>query len=147
MKNQAGLRRICVICLLAMIVMFIVHVQVLVMFNQREMTVQGNDSGSSARMEIDVRGSSTSSWLKRDFTLTDERKADLTGQTIDGTLYNNSGDAIREWTLRINITTSAGTGKDTRTGWWERRSPWKRASWRWRTCTTRWSASAFTRNP
>ena len=91
------------ICFIAMMVMLIVHVQTLVMFNQREMTVQGNDSGSPAHMEIDSRQSSTSSWLKRNYLLANKQKVDLTGQTIDGTLYNNSGDTVREWGLRINI--------------------------------------------
>ena len=104
MKDQAGLKRICIICLIAMLVMFIVHVQVLVMFNQRELTVQGKDSASIVYMEIDDRENATSRWLKRDYPLTEERTVDLYGQTIDGVLYNNSGDTVREWGLRINIT-------------------------------------------
>lgn len=103
MKDQAWLRRICIICLVSTLVMFIVHVQVLVVFNQREQTVRGNDSSSSAYMDIDTRDSSTSSWLKRDFPLKEGETVDLTGQTIDATLYNKSGDTIREWGLRIDI--------------------------------------------
>ncbi len=44
MKDQAGLKRICIACFIAMMVMFVVHVQILVMFNRREVTVRGNDS-------------------------------------------------------------------------------------------------------
>ena len=54
------------ICFIAMLIMFIVHVQILVTFNQRKLTVQGKDSGSSAYMDIDAREGSTSSWQKRD---------------------------------------------------------------------------------
>ena len=83
--------------------MLIVHVQILVMFNQRELAVQGNDNSSNAYMEIDPRAGSTSRWEKRDYPLTEDRAVDLIGETIDGTLYNNSGDNIREWGLQINI--------------------------------------------
>jgi len=104
MRDQTVLRRITMICFIAMLIMFIVHVQILVTFNQRKLTVQGKDSGSSAYMDIDAREGSTSSWQKRDYPLTEERTVDLTGRTIDGTLFNNSGDTILEWGLRINIT-------------------------------------------
>ena len=104
MKDQAGLKRICIICFIAMLIMFVVHIQILVMFNQREVTVHGNDSDSNAYMAIDSRANATSKWQKRDFSLTEDRTVDLNGQTIDGTMYNNSGDTIKEWGLRINIT-------------------------------------------
>ena len=92
MKDQSGLRRISVICFVLMLVMFIVHVQVLVSFNRQEVNVHGEDSSRNAYMEINTRENSTSRWLKRDYPLTGDRTADLTGQTIDQTLYNNSGD-------------------------------------------------------
>ena len=103
MKDQVGLRRICLICLIAMLIMFIAHIQILVMFNQHILTVQGNDRGSNISMEIDPRESSTSRWQKRDFPLTEDRTVDLIGETIDGSLSNNSGDTMRDWQLRINI--------------------------------------------
>ena len=103
MKDQTVFRRITFICLIVMVVMFIVHVQILVTFNRQETNVHGNDSTSRAYMEIDPRSNSTSSWLKRDFALSADQTADLTGQTVDQTLYNNSGDTIRDWGLRINI--------------------------------------------
>ena len=73
------------------------------MFNRQELDVHGNDSSSKAYMEIDPRANSTSKWLKRDYPLAEDRTADLTGQTIDETLYNNSGDLIKDWGLQINI--------------------------------------------
>ena len=104
MKDQSFLRRISIILFVVMLVMFIVHVQILVHFNQQVITVHGNDSTGSAYMEINDRENSTSSWLKREFLMTDGRKVNLIGQTIDETLYNNSGDVIQEWGLRIDIT-------------------------------------------
>ena len=103
MKDQTGLRRISIVCFAVMLVMFVIHVQILTMFNRQEKTVHGNDSSSTAYMEIDPRSNSTSSWLKRDFPLAEEQQVDLIGQTIDMTLYNNSGDGIRDWGLRINV--------------------------------------------
>ena len=103
MKEQSFFRRISILCFIAMLIMFIVHVQLLVMFNRQELNVHGNSSGSKAYMEIDARANSTSKWLKRDFPLAEDRTVDLTGQTIDETLYNNSGDLIKDWGLRINI--------------------------------------------
>ncbi len=104
MKDQFFLRRISIVLFIVMLVMFIVHVQILVHFNRQVLTVHGNDSTSSSYMEINDRENSTSSWLKRDFPLTEENTVDLIGQTIDETLYNNSGDVIRDWSLQINIT-------------------------------------------
>ena len=39
MKDQAGLRRISIICFIVMLVMFVVHVQVLVTFNRQAVNV------------------------------------------------------------------------------------------------------------
>jgi len=104
MKDQAGLRRICIICFIAMLIMLVVHVQILVTFNRRSVSVHGNDSGNSAYMEIDPRSNSTSRWEKRDYPLTEDETVTLIGQTIDATLYNNSGNMVQEWGLRLNIT-------------------------------------------
>lgn len=104
MKDQSFLKRISIVLFVIMLVMFIVHVQILVHFNRQVITVHGNDRSGSSYMEINDRENSTSSWLKRDFPLTEESTVDLIGQTIDETLYNNSGDEIRDWGLRINIT-------------------------------------------
>ena len=103
MKDQTTLRRISIICFVVMLVMFVIHVQILVTFNQQEMSVHGNDSSQKAYMEIDSRGNSTSRWEKRDFPLTGDETVSLIGETIDQTLYNNSGDMIRDWSLRITI--------------------------------------------
>ena len=96
MKDQSFLKRISIVLFVIMLVMFIVHVQILVHFNRQVITVHGNDQSGSSYMEINDRENSTSSWLKRDFPLTEESTVDLIGQTIDETLYNNSGDEIRD---------------------------------------------------
>ena len=75
MKDQSFLRRISIILFVVMLVMFIVHVQILVHFNQQVITVHGNDSTGSAYMEINDRENSTSSWLKREFLMTDGRRS------------------------------------------------------------------------
>jgi hypothetical protein len=54
-------------------------------------------------MDIDPRSDSTSTWLKRSFAMGNS-VVDLTGQTIDGTLRNQSRDTLKDWELRINIT-------------------------------------------
>jgi len=104
MKDQSFLRRISIVLFVVMLVMFIVHVQVMVHFNRQVVTVHGNDSTGTSYMEINDRENSTSSWLKRGFQLTEDKTVDLIGQTIDETLYNNSGDVIQNWGLQINIT-------------------------------------------
>lgn len=101
-KDHSGLRRISIILFFVMLVVFVAHIQILALFNQRELGIHGN-SGGPTYMEIDARANSTSQWLKRDYPLTVDEKVDLIGQTVDGTLYNNSGDLIRDWGLRINI--------------------------------------------
>ena len=103
MKDQNRFKRISIICFIVMLVMFIVHVQILVTFNRKVLNVHGNDSSSPAYMDINTRGQSTSRWEKRDYPLTEDRTVTLFGETIDQTLYNNSGDSIRDWGLRINI--------------------------------------------
>ena len=104
MKDQSFLRRISIALFVVMLLMFIVHVQILVHFNRQVITVHGNDTSGSSYMEINDRENSTSSWLKRGFQLTEDKTVDLTGQTVDETLYNNSGDVIQNWGLQINIT-------------------------------------------
>ena len=103
MKDQNRLRRISIVLFVVMLVMFVVHVQILVNFNRQVLNVHGNDSSSKSYMEINDRDNSTSSWLKHGFRLTEGRTVNLTGQTVDETLYNNSGDVIQEWGLQINI--------------------------------------------
>ena len=103
MKDQNRFMRISIILFIVMLVMFVVHVQILVTFNRQVVNVHGNDSSGKSYMEINYRDNSTSSWLKRGFQLTEDKTVDLTGQTVDATLYNNSGDVIQEWGLQINI--------------------------------------------
>lgn len=102
-KDHNGLRRISIFLFFAALVLLVVHIQTLSMFNRKELAVHGNDKSSKTYMEIDSRANSTSKWLKRDFPLAEGQTVDLTGQTIDETLYNNSGDMIRDWLLRVNI--------------------------------------------
>lgn len=84
--------------------MLVVHLESLVRFNRHEMHIHGNDGSESVRMEIDARADSTSIWLKRSFQMDDGRQVDLIGQTIDGTLRNESANTIQDWELQINIT-------------------------------------------
>ena len=103
MFNQNRLKRLSAALFFLSLIMLVIHIEAMVRFNRHVTHVHGNDGTESARMEIDARADSTSNWLKRDFELDDGRVVDLTGQTIDGTLLNQSGDAIQDWTLQINI--------------------------------------------
>ena len=105
MSNQNRLWRLSVILFFLTLVMLVVHIETLIRFNRRDYLVTGgeSDSSTSVRLEMDARADSTSTWLKRDFKMEDGRKVDLTGQTIDGTLSNQSRDMIQDWKLRINI--------------------------------------------
>lgn len=104
MIEQNRIRRLNIILFFLSLVMLVVHMESLVRFNRRRVDIHGNDSSGKVQMEIDARADSTSTWLKRDFEMDDGRKVDLTGQTIDGTLTNQSGDTIQDWELQINIT-------------------------------------------
>ncbi len=53
MKEQSRFKQISIICFIAMLVLFVVHVQILVMFNRQEVVIHGNDSSQKAYMEID----------------------------------------------------------------------------------------------
>lgn len=103
MIGQNRFRRLSVILLFLSLIMLIIHIETLVRFNKREISIHGNDGSAPVYMEIDARTDSTSTWLKRSFVMDDGSEVDLTGQTIDGTLYNQSGDTVEDWTLRINI--------------------------------------------
>ena len=103
MIGQNRFRRLSVILLFLSLIMLIIHIETLVRFNKREISIHGNDGSAPVYMEIDARADSTSTWLKRSFVMDDGSEVDLTGQTIDGTLYNQSGDTVEDWTLRINI--------------------------------------------
>ena len=104
MIDQNRLRRLNVILFLLSLIVLVVHIETLVGFNRRVVDVHGNDSSSGVQMEIDARADSTSTWLKRGFKLDDGREVDLIGQTIDGTLRNQTRDVIQDWELQINIT-------------------------------------------
>ena len=104
MIDQNKLKRLSVILFFLSLMMLVIHIESLVRFNSQESVIHGNAVTEPVRMEIDARADSTSSWLKRSFVMDDGREVDLTGQTIDGTLRNESGDTIKDWELRINIT-------------------------------------------
>ena len=104
MIDQNRLRQLSVALFLLSLIMLVVHLESLVRFNRHEMHIHGNDGSESVRMEIDARADSTSTWLKRSFQMDDGRQVDLIGQTIDGTLRNESANAIQDWELQINIT-------------------------------------------
>ena len=106
MINQNRPRRIGMILFFLTLIMLVVHIETLIRFNRRENSITGGESDGSApvSMEIDARADSTSTWLKRDFEMDDGQKVELIGQTIDATLSNKSGDVLKDWELRINIT-------------------------------------------
>jgi len=79
-----------------------IHIGIIYYTNHMQYTVQGKDESRPTYMDIDFRGDATSSWLKRDYNLYGET-VDLTGTTIDETLYNNANMEVNGWTLRINI--------------------------------------------
>ena len=103
MFDQNRLRRISIVLFFLTLIVLVVHTESLIGFNRRVINVHGNDSSKDVQMEIDARADSTSTWLKRDFKLDDGSEVDLIGQTIDGTLRNQTGDAVQDWELRINI--------------------------------------------
>lgn len=71
-------------------------------FNKTEHTATGADATQPTYLEFNDREDSTSTWVKRDFNLNGET-VDLLAQTVDGTLVNNSDDAISSWGATINI--------------------------------------------
>ena len=79
-----------------------VHCVVIYNANHKTVSVSGRDESADVYMDIDFRNDSTSSWLKREFDLYGEI-VDLTGATLDGTLYNNGKYDLRDWSLRIDI--------------------------------------------
>ena len=103
MKDQNRLRRLGIILFILTLAMLVVHMESLIRFNRKDFHLHGSETSRGIQMEIDARADSTSSWLKRSFRLDDGKTVDLIGQTIDGTLYNRSGDAIQDWELQINI--------------------------------------------
>ena len=104
MIDQNRLKRLNIILFFLSLIVLVVHIETLVRFNRQVFSIHGNDSSEDVRMEIDARADSTSTWLKRSFVMDDGREVDLIGQTIDGTLRNQSGDDVQDWELRINIT-------------------------------------------
>jgi len=103
MKDQNRLRRLSFILFFLSLIVLVIHIESLVRFNRQVVQLHGNESSGGVQMEIDARADSTSTWLKRSFVLDDGQEVDLIGQTIDGTMRNQSGDAVQDWELRINI--------------------------------------------
>ena len=103
MMDQNRLRRLGVVLFILTLAMLVIHMESLIRFNRQEFRLHGNEVSRGIQMDIDARADSTSSWLKRSFLMDDGKTVDLIGQTIDGTLVNQSADAIQDWELRINI--------------------------------------------
>ena len=103
MFDHNRLKQISITLFILSLVMLIFHMESMIRFNRHEVEIHGNDDSEPVRMEIDARADSTSTWLKRDFQMDDGSRVDLTGQTIDGTLLNQSKDTIQDWELQINI--------------------------------------------
>ena len=72
-------------------------------FNSQVYTVSGADSQQTTYLDIEPREDSTSTWLKRDFEW-EGQTIDLSAQTIDGVLYNNSDDEVDDWSIEMDIT-------------------------------------------
>ena len=92
------------VMLLAVATMLVLgtHLVLIYVSNHKQHVTAGKDAKSPVYVDINFRGDSTSTWLKRDFDLYGE-KVDLTGATIDETLHNNDWKDITSWSLRINI--------------------------------------------
>ena len=103
MIDQKRLRQLSMILFFLTLLLLVIHIEGMIRFNRREIQIHGNDSSGPAHMDIDPRSDSTSTWLKRSFAM-EGRVVDLIGQTIDGTLRNQSKDTLKDWELRINIT-------------------------------------------
>ena len=88
-------RLISLILIMITIILTIIHVCGIIVFNNQKHTSVGNAVNNPCYMFIHPRHDSTSTWEKIDM--------DLTGTIYDATLYNNSKDAINDWTMRINI--------------------------------------------
>ncbi len=81
---------------------FIIHFLYVRNVNSTIHATKGADKSNYIYMDLGERGESTSTWLKRDYSLY-YSKVNLTGTTVDGTLYNNGSEPVTSWTLRINI--------------------------------------------
>ncbi len=71
-------------------------------FNKTVQQTSGADETQKTYFTFGDRDESTSTWLKRDFSL-DGKTVDLQAQTVDGTLVNNSADTLASWEMTINI--------------------------------------------
>ncbi|MCR5421354.1 MAG: hypothetical protein K6E98_10120 [Lachnospiraceae bacterium] len=95
-------KKILITCPVLIVLLFIIQAVLLVRFNSLVYTNIGDDKNGSSYLDIVARDDPTSVWLKRDYIYKGKR-VNLTGETIDGNLYNNSKDKISDWSLRINI--------------------------------------------
>ena len=104
MIDQNRLKRLSIILFILTLIVLVIHMESLVRFNRQEFHVHGDEVTEGVQMEINAREDSTSTWLKRSFIMDDGKTVNLTGQTTDGTLRNQSGNTVDDWELRINIT-------------------------------------------
>jgi len=104
MNREANerIKKILAILAVVIIVAMIGQMVSVMSYNHKDHSVEGRNDKRATYMDLSDRADSTSSWLKRDFELNGE-KVDLTGQTFDGTLYNNAAHSVSDWTMRINI--------------------------------------------
>lgn len=101
-ENGERIKKILAILAVAIIVALIGHLVSVMSYNHKNHSTEGFNDKRATYMELGGRADSTSTWLKRDFEL-DGKKVDLTGQTFDGTLYNNAAHSVSDWGMRINI--------------------------------------------
>lgn len=72
-------------------------------FNKTPHMSAGGDETQQTYLKFNDREDSTSKWVKRDYDLHGQT-VDVWAQTVDGTLFNNSEDAVASWEMTINIT-------------------------------------------
>lgn len=94
--------RFLILCPIGILLLICMQIFYINRFNQRTYSVEGSDASQETYLSLNTRKDSTSTWLKRGVEWNGQR-VDLKAQTIDGVLYNRSGDLMDQWTLRLDI--------------------------------------------
>ena len=101
-RDNKVMKRILAALFAVILVGGVAHAVFIDAFNKTEHTATGADTTQPTYLEFNDRQDSTSTWVKRDFNLNGQT-VNLLAQTVDGTLVNNSDDAISSWGATINI--------------------------------------------
>ena len=100
--NQEGTKKALAVLGIIILVILVGHIVSTTSFNSKVHTAKGADESKSSYMNFADREDSTSSWLKKDFDLYG-RTVDLKANTIDGTVFNSSPEAISSWKMTLRI--------------------------------------------